>query len=58
LSDHLIFKKPPSVGGGTYLAWFKRYNRLSKDSAWVPKSREAMIDRSMTRLMLLQLGAA
>ena len=40
------------------LAWLNQSRRLSKDYERLPKSREAMIDLSMTRLMLRRLTAA
>jgi hypothetical protein len=40
------------------LAWLNQSRRLSKDYARLPKSREAMISLSLTRLMLRRLAAA
>jgi putative transposase len=40
------------------LAWLNQSRRLSKDSERLPKSSEAMIYLSMTRLMLRRLAAA
>ena len=40
------------------LAWLNQSRRLSKDYARLPKSSEAMIYLSMTRLMLRRLAAA
>jgi len=40
------------------LAWLNQSRRLSKDYERLPQSREAMIDLSMTRLMLRRLTAA
>jgi transposase len=39
------------------LAWLNQSRRLSKDYERVPQSSEAMIDLSMTRLMLRRLTA-
>ena len=38
-------------------AWLNQSRRLSKDYEWLPKSSEAMISLSMTRLMLRRLTA-
>ena len=40
------------------LAWLNQSRRLSKDYERLPKSSEAMIYLSMTRLMLRRLAAA
>ena len=40
------------------LAWLNQSRRVSKDSERLPKSSEAMISLSMTRLMLRRLAAA
>ena len=40
------------------LAWLNQSRRLSKDYERLPQSSEAMIDLSMTRLMLRRLAAA
>jgi putative transposase len=40
------------------LAWRNQSRRLSKDYERLPQSSEAMIDLSMTRLMLRRLAAA
>jgi putative transposase len=40
------------------LAWLNQSRRLSKDYERLPKSSEAMIYLSMTRLMLRRLTAA
>jgi len=40
------------------LAWCNQSRRLRKDSERLPQSSEAMIDLSMTRLMLRRLTAA
>jgi putative transposase len=38
------------------LAWIGRYRRLSKAYAYLPEHREAMIDLTMSRLMLRRLA--
>ena len=40
------------------LAWLNQSRRLSKDYERLPKSSEAMIYLSMTRLMVRRLAAA
>jgi len=40
------------------LAWLNQSRRLSKDYERLPKSSEAMMYLSMTRLMLRRLAAA
>jgi putative transposase len=38
------------------IAWIGRYRRLSQDDAYLPESREAMIDLAMSRVMRRRLA--